>query len=376
MAAIPTGCIVTFLLVFVVCCNCQSDGPNVCSSWTKLQISPDPFSSMEYGNFFIDIYEHTNNKKSETAASEKKYFYSPIGLLDNQSALSAYNRITKQPEMRFRIEMWNDKVQKQVVKHLSEIIGHEIKSNKVRVIPLEKFILKSKRPTVDYSLPEWTKYDKSKTLRISLSCYDQKFCDEMASEMRSVPEHFDHFKLFYSLSSEASHTKQATINIDSVTSGQMVTRLLQKFGDQNEVFLSANDERKMLTEMASKIQMDTFDDSEVGSPDAEIIIFSFLKNVLVTSRTTVKEQSDEMWDSVFWNEDDYRPDRTTRMLNEIVNKLGTETRKKLADMFQKAEKHTEKFTSSNKGVEKRREVQRSTSIKSRNGNLQTIIRMS
>ncbi|XP_046439593.1 uncharacterized protein LOC124190774 [Daphnia pulex] len=359
MAAIVTRCIVTIFLVYsVCCCNCQSDGnPSVCSSWTKLQISPDPFTSMEYGNFFIDIYEHTNNKKSATAASEKKYFYSPIGLLDNQSAVSTYNRITKQPEMRFRIEMWNDKVQKQVVKYLSEIVGHEIKSNKVRVIPLEKFILKSKRPTVDYSLPEWTKYEKSKTLRISLSCYDQKFCDEMASEMRSVPEHFDHFELFYSLSSEASHIKQATINVDSVTSGQMVTRLLQKFGGQNEVFLSNNDERKMLTEMANKIQMNTFADSEVGSSDAEIIIYSFLKDLLVMSRTTIKEQSDEMWNSVFWNEDNYRPDRTTRILNEIVNKLSTETRKKLADMFQKVVKQTEKSTSSNKGVEKRREVQ-------------------
>ncbi|XP_046637277.1 uncharacterized protein LOC124315553 isoform X2 [Daphnia pulicaria] len=357
MTAIATRCIVTIFLAFVVCCNCQSDGsPNVCSSWTKLQISPDPFSSMEYGNFFIEIYEHTNNKKSETAASEKKYFYSPIGLLDNQSAVSTYNRITKQPEMRFRIEVWNDKVQKQVVKHLSEIVGHEIKSNKVRVVPLKKFILKSEGPTVDYSLPEWTKYEKSKTLWIYLSCYDQKFCDEMANEMRSVPEHFYHFKLFYSLSSEASHIKQATINIDSVTSGQMVTRFLQKFGDQNEVFLSANDERKMLTEMASKIQMDTFDDYEVGSPDAENIIYSFLKDLLVMSRTTIKEQSDEMWDSVFWNEDNYRPDRTTRVLNEIVNKLSTETRKKLADMFQKVVKQTEKLTSSNKGVEKRREV--------------------
>jgi hypothetical protein len=75
------------------------------------------------------------------------------------------------------------------------------------------------------------------------------------------------------------------------------------------------------------------------------------------SRTTIKEQSDEIWDSVFWNEDNYRPDRTTRVLNEIVNKLSTETRKELADMFQKVVKQTEKSTSSNKGVEKRREVQ-------------------
>jgi hypothetical protein len=54
--------------------------------------------------------------------------------------------------MRFRIEMWNDKVQNEVVKHLNKSIGQEIQSDNVRVIPLEKVILATKRATVDYSL--------------------------------------------------------------------------------------------------------------------------------------------------------------------------------------------------------------------------------
>jgi hypothetical protein len=173
---------------------------------------------MKYGNFRIDIYEHVDNHKATTNASEKKYFYSPLALLDHTSAVSIYNKVTKQPEMRFRIEMWNDKVENEVVKYLNEIVGHEIKSNKVAVIPLEKVILTSNTPTSDYSLsPVWTNYDKSKTLRLSLSCYDQKICDELANEMRSKPEQFDHLKLLYSLSSQTSQNKQTTISIDSVT---------------------------------------------------------------------------------------------------------------------------------------------------------------
>jgi hypothetical protein len=248
--------------------------------------------------------------------------------------------------------MWNDKVQNEVVKHLNDIVGHEIKSNKVRVIPLEKVILVSKRATVDYSLyPEWTNYDKSKTLRLSLSCFEQKICDELANEMRSDPEQFDHLKLLYSLSSQTLQTKQTTIRIDSVTSGQMVSTLLQKFGEKNEIYLTANDEKKMLTEMATNIRMDTFDDYEVGSPDTELLIINNLKDLLGVSKMTIKEQSDKMWDSVFWNEDNYRPDKTTKTLNEILNKMDTETQKKLADMFQKAEKPAEireKLTSSKK----------------------------
>ncbi|EFX82669.1 C1q and tumor necrosis factor-related protein-like protein 2 [Daphnia pulex] len=324
-----------------VCCHCQSDNNfGGSSSWEKLQISPDTLSSIEYGNFLVEIYEHANNYKATTTASEKKYFYSPLALLDHKSAFVTYNKFTKQTEMRFRIEMWNDKVQNEVVKHLNEMQmdGHEIKSNKVRVIPLEKVILASKRPTVDYSLsPEWTNYDKSKILWLSLSCNDQKICEELANEMRSVPKHLDHFKLLYSLSSQTSQTKQTTISIDSVTSGTLVSNLLQKFEDKKEIFLTADDEKKMLTETATNIRMDTFDDYEVLSPDTESHILSILEDLLVTSRTTIKEQRDKMWDSVFWNDDNYRPDKTTKTLNEIINKLDTETQKKLADMFKTLE---------------------------------------
>jgi hypothetical protein len=296
---------------------------------------------VEYGNFLIEIYEHVNNHRTTTTASEKKYFYAPLVLLDHTSAISIYNNVTKQPEMRFRIEMWNDKVQNIVVEHLKKIVSQEIQPDNVRVIPLERVILISDIPMEDYfPSPVWKNYDKSKTLWLSMSCYDQKICDELANEMRSVPKQFDHFKLLYSLSSQTSQTKQATISIDSVTSGQTVSTLLQKFGDKKEIFLTAKDEKKMLKEMTTKIRMDTFDDFEVGSPDAEITIYSFLKDLLVMSMTTTSEQSDKMWDSVFWNDDNYRPDRTTKTLNEILNKMDKETQKKLANMFQKAEKQS------------------------------------
>jgi hypothetical protein len=316
---------------------------------------------MEYGNFRIEIYEHAHNHKATTNASQKKYFYSPLALLDNKSAESSYNRITKQSEMRFRVEMWNDKVQNEVVKHLNQIVGQDIKSNQVAIIPLEKVILTSNVPTEDYSLsPVWTNYDKSKILRLSLTCFDRKVCDEMANEMRSNPKQFDHLKLLYSLSSQTSQTKQTTISIDSVTSGSMVSKLLQKFGKKKEIFLTANDEKKMLAETVTNIKMETLDDSEVASPDTENQIVNILKDLLITSRETIKDQSDKMWDSVFWNEENYRPDKTTKTLNEILEKLDRETQKKLADLFQKAERQSEiieKLTSSNKDAERRRDEQ-------------------
>jgi hypothetical protein len=119
MVTIP----IKFVLVIVfACCHCQSEKIGSDSStWEKLQISPDTFSSVEYGNFLIEIYEHTDNNKATTTMSQKKYFYSPLAMLDHKSAVSLYNNVTNKSEMRFRIEMWNNKVQNEVVKHLNEI---------------------------------------------------------------------------------------------------------------------------------------------------------------------------------------------------------------------------------------------------------------
>ena len=172
MVAIPIKFVVVIVLA-VACCHCQSEKIGSDSStWEKLQISPDTFSSVEYANFLIEIYEHTDNNKATTTMSQKKYFYSPLAILDHKSAVSLYNNVTNQSEMRFRIEMWNDKVQNEVVKHLNEIVGHEIKSNQIRVIPSKKIILTSDVPTAgEYSISSpWTNYDKRKILRLSLTC--------------------------------------------------------------------------------------------------------------------------------------------------------------------------------------------------------------
>jgi hypothetical protein len=107
--------------------------------------------------------------------------------------------------------------------------------------------------------------------------------------------------------------------------------------------LTANDEKMMLVETATNIRMETFDDSEVGSPDTESQIYNILKDLIVTSRTTIKDQSDKLWDSVFWREENYRPDRTTKTLIEIFDILDAETQKKLVDMFQKAETSISKY---------------------------------
>jgi hypothetical protein len=70
----------------------------------------------------------------------------------------------------------------------------------------------------------------------------------------------------------------------------MVSDLLQKYGSEtNEVFLTASDEKRMLTETVTNIRLDTFDETEVGSSNSEAQIYNMLKEMLISSKVTIKE---------------------------------------------------------------------------------------
>jgi hypothetical protein len=78
--------------------------------------------------------------------------------------------------------------------------------------------------------------------------------------------------------------------------------------------------------------MDTFKDSDIVSPNSEQVVYNSLNNLLFSSAATIKDQSE--WESVFWNDDIYRPDKTSDTLNNIFEKMNTEGQEELRRLYQ------------------------------------------
>jgi len=269
-----------------------------------------------YGNFRINVYEHSANQRNaisnENADNKnhlKKFYYAPISLLDHASAISSFNNVTQQAEMRFRIEMWNDAIQKVVTNWIKQEIDSTIKDSFIQVIPFEKLILTTSSTNSEQSYQltkEWTPYQLQKDVRFKLICYALSDCDSLAQQMRHNADQFSHFRLLFSLSSErAQQTRQTLMRVKTVVKGQMASTRLLRLPSAESVLLTANDEKRLLTESATNIIIDTFDDTDdVISPNSEAQIYQLLRdNLLAPSRTIIKDQSDKMWESVFWNED-------------------------------------------------------------------------
>jgi len=122
--------------------------------------------------------------------------------------------------------------------------------------------------------------------------------------------------------------------------GEMAAKLDQRYTnpDTPNALLTAEDEKRLLTESSTNVLIGSFDDSDVVSPTTEAQIYNMLKDMLVSSREIIKDQSDAMWESVFWDDDNYRPDKTTKEWQEVYDAESTETQKKMSDAFKNTHK--------------------------------------
>jgi hypothetical protein len=283
----------------------------------------------------------SNNKQSQCSfdAEYKKFYYAPIAMLDSSSAISSYNNFTRRPEMTFWIELWNYQVEKAATDWIKQKFNSLSTGHQVEVIPFEKLIMTSASSSSEeqrnyYLDNTWISYQRQDRVKFKFICYRLDDCDHLAQQMRLNPDQFSHLQLQFSMASVKSQTRETKIRVGNIVTGDLASNLLQRMPEGDFVLLKAEDEKRLISESATNIFIETFEDSDVVvAPNSQQQISNHLKELLVASRLTIKEQSDKMWDSVFWNEDNYRPDKTTQEWNEIYNALDKEKQAALVEAF-------------------------------------------
>lgn len=290
------------LLSLILLLNCVWASEYSTSSWANLQISHNALCSMPYGDFRLNIYEHSINQRPTTSPSFKRYFYDPIALLDHNSANIRYNNATEVTEMFFRIEMWNENVQSEVVKYLSDFIDQEIRSNQIQVIPFEKVVLTSTKPSAAYSLStNWQPYRLEQSLWFSLPCFDPNNCNQLKDNMQQNPTQLNHLKFLFSLSSQPTQSKEIILTTKNILSRKVLSKLWNQCVNTDEyVLITKEEENRLLSDLTTNIIAESFDESEIVSPSSISQIYRILKDLLVISTVTTSEEIDDLGKNVCW----------------------------------------------------------------------------
>lgn len=273
----------------------------------------------------------------------KKYYHAPIVLLDHKSANCTINSLSGEAEVKFRIELWNDDVRTKVRRWIRKEIDQKAKDSHISIIPFDRLALKaiaspSKQQTY-YIEKSWIPYQGRKDIWFTLICVNNSSCDHVASAMRDNPMHFSDLRMLFSLASEKSHSLKTVIRVESILSGNIASKLNQRMANLDFALITAADEQKLISESATNIMIESFSDSDLVTPQTEAQINNFLRDhLLLPSKIIIKDAKDKLWESVLWNDNNYRPDMASKRLNEIYQKLNTENQKKLAKSFKNSNK--------------------------------------
>ena len=318
------------------------------SSWAQLQINNKPTVSMPYGSYRINIYAQSSNTQASptNTAGSNTYYYAPLMLLDNMSANSSFNKVNLKFEMSFRIWFWTQDVQDAVVKYIQTEYDPSAKASFIQVIPFERVILSTTASSITpgYTMPaDWIPYQMNQFLKFKLTCFQQTTCDDLASLMKTQPEDFSHFLMLFDMSSSTAQTTKLDINVANLQNGNLASKLIQKLPKVETAYLTADDTKQLLVESATKIIINSFTDRQVVDANSQEQIMNIVRNLLIAGQAAITSQSSTMWNSVFWNQDNYRPDVASSTLNSMYKKLDTTNQREMEKSFSNSKSETNSF---------------------------------
>jgi len=322
----------------------QESSNNMESFWSKLQISSRELGSMPYEDYGISIYGHSENTIKTN--DEKQYFYAPISQLLHKSAKASFNNVSKQHEVLFPIQMWSEELEEKLRKYTEKLVKHPVEKERIRVLPIEKVKLSISNHQSDayYRIKDnWIDYNRNQIVIFKFICQKFEHCNRLSDEIKSNPQQLIDFRLEFSLKSQGEMSQQEiTLRLGSISTDEsFVLKLIQRYPGAEEVFLIAEDEKQLLTELKEKIIVTpVIEDSAINlDPELDEYIDAVIKNVLIESRGKITFYHDaQMWETLFWKEEDYRPDKVATSLNEIYKKLDNISMTALSNCFKKDSK--------------------------------------
>lgn len=218
--------------------------------WSQLEIKSRPFLTMPYGDFRVPIYEHRHNdpKADGHLFYLNRYFYAPVPLLDHSSTTVTKNDETNQAEVKFRVEMWSSRLEREVALYLKDVIGKEIKLQQLQIVPFERLLLTGQSTFTKF----WKKYELEKNVWFSLPC--RGACQKFKADPKLVAKDL---MLKFTIDSALSLRGQLSVNIDEIiNSVPTYRRIRDYFNHENVIYATGEIFEQLIDETVEYIERD------------------------------------------------------------------------------------------------------------------------
>ncbi|XP_055357144.1 uncharacterized protein LOC129602194 isoform X3 [Paramacrobiotus metropolitanus] len=172
----------------------------------------------------------------------------------------------------------------------------------------------------------WKSYaTQPATISFRALCTSMTICEQLAHNIREYPTDFvANVEVQYTMQSQKSAARRLRVTVENIHNSQMFTELNQRFKNQDYAYLGASDAKQIKMEVMGNVMAAEVSDAEFLTKENMPTIVTLIDQALNFQQVETNKFQPQMWNSVFWSDENGRPDRVARELQDQYDQMSTE----------------------------------------------------
>jgi hypothetical protein len=298
-----------------------SDESALMNIW-NYQIERKIKTSIKYKMQDLAVWEEIDTAGS--SPTSRRYYVTPPATLIPNSAVCKYVAITNSYEVTYDIQLWEKDLPSAVVAGLKEL-SLDIREDQIHALPFYQARIIWNNPEQELNdlklTSAWVnnlKQQQSYSFRVAAA--NNASCNLLAQTIRTSPDEFvESIQLQFTVSAAKIDSRVINVKSEHVSSSQLVASLKNMPGADGPIRrLTSNDYNKMLWQISNQVLVSEVTSGDYVNADDELSLKDVVAQMFQTQKENTAQFDDKMWNSVFWDPLNERPDKITDELNHAI----------------------------------------------------------
>ena len=297
-----------------------SDQSALMNIW-NYQIERKVKTTIKYKERALAVWEQPG---TSNATADRIYYVTPPVTLIPNSAICQYRAITNSYEVVYDIQLWEKELPRAAVEALKQL-SLNVKEDQILPLPFYQARIIWNNPEeqlqqLKLSSAWVNNLQQQQTYRFRVAAENNASCQLLANAIQTTPDQFaDSLQLQFTVSAAKIDSKVVTVKSDHVVSSQLVAALKNlPSTDGPNRYLTSSDYNRMLWQIANEVVASEVTSGDYVDADDELSLKDVIAQMFDTQKQNTAQFDDKMWNSVFWDPLDERPDKITNELNKYI----------------------------------------------------------
>lgn len=287
--------------------------------------------SIPYSNAALTVYQHK--------LDVNRYYVAPVGIFQVDTMKTEKHPLTKVYGLKFSVVLTNSHIRNTVLQYLALKLSNCASKTAVctiELVPTDRVRLHWSTDieiNSEYSIDKvWhTNTNLQDYVDFIIGCTTEKICQQLYNDIERAPETFvKGLQLEYMTTGAEMPSRIIQVNSSYVRSHSRFTtykQLAEQSTSVNngQIYINNQDRNELLTSIARDSLAQQIEDEgyQPDNADSQMDLVKLLSDMLISEQITLNSHLDETWKSLYWHENNQRPDEAVKTLEKILDNLKT-----------------------------------------------------